>query len=335
MAAVRANEQMEDFSHVETGRNAVFAGIYDGHAGDDAARYLNNFLFEYLIGFIQESRDMSEVVLRDAVVASEVGFLEVVRHGYVAKPNMGKVGSCCLVCCIWRNSLYIANLGDSRAVLGTLDSRNRITPLQLNQEHNLSINDVRNELRLANPDDPGIVVHTRGAWRVKGIIEVTRTIGDAYLKRPPFTLEPNFPDFQVPKPFERPVLSAEPFVHTRALRNQDKFVILASDGLWDHISSQEAVNIVQGNPRNGIAKRLVKTALRVAAGKMVRRYRELVTIEPGKDGRRTIHDDISVIVIFINHQLLGTGNYVPELSFKGFVDNAFPSDFRKVRDLLT
>ncbi|KAJ1396041.1 hypothetical protein SESBI_32871 [Sesbania bispinosa] len=172
MAVVRANEQMEDFAQVETGRNAVFAGIYDGHAGDDASRYLNNYLFEHLIGFIQESRDMSEVVLRDAVVASEVGFLEVVRLGYGVKPAMGKVGSCCLVCCIWRNTLHIANLGDSRAVLGTLDSRNRITPLQLNQEHNLSVKEVRDELRIANPDDPGIVLHTRGAWRVKGIIEV-------------------------------------------------------------------------------------------------------------------------------------------------------------------
>jgi len=33
---------------------------------------------------------------------------------------------------------------------------------------------------------------------------------------------------------------AEPEIHTERIGPRDKFVILASDGVWDHVSSQEA-----------------------------------------------------------------------------------------------
>ncbi|KAF5788919.1 putative [Pyruvate dehydrogenase (acetyl-transferring)]-phosphatase [Helianthus annuus] len=31
---------------------------------------------------------------------------------------------------------------------------------------------------------------------------------------------------------------------------EDRFVIFASDGLWEHLSNQEAVDIVQNHPNN-------------------------------------------------------------------------------------
>ena len=34
------------------------------------------------------------------------------------------------------------------------------------------------------------------------------------------------------------------------LKEQDKFIICASDGLWEHMSNQEAVEMVQNHPRN-------------------------------------------------------------------------------------
>lgn len=55
--------------------------------------------------------------------------------------------------------------------------------------------------------------------------------------------------FGNPNALKRPIMTAEPSIVTRELRPQDLFVIFASDGLWELLSDQEAVNIVYNNPR--------------------------------------------------------------------------------------
>ena len=44
-AVVQANEVIEDHSQVETGRDATFVGVYDGHGGPDASRFISDHLF--------------------------------------------------------------------------------------------------------------------------------------------------------------------------------------------------------------------------------------------------------------------------------------------------
>lgn len=81
------------------------------------------------------------------------------------------------------------------------------------------------------------------------VLKVSRSIGDAYLKRPEFTIDPSVPRFRLSEPLRRPVLSAEPSICTRVLRPQDRFLIFASDGLWEHLTNQEAAEIVYNYPR--------------------------------------------------------------------------------------
>lgn len=80
--------------------------------------------------------------------------------------------------------------------------------------------------------------------------QVSRSIGDAYLKKAEFNREPLLAKFRLPEPFEKPILLAEPSVHVQKLQPEDQFLIFASDGLWEHLSNQEAVNIVHNSPRN-------------------------------------------------------------------------------------
>lgn len=82
------------------------------------------------------------------------------------------MGSCCLVGVIWRGTLYVGNVGDSRAVIGSLGKSNKIVAEQLTRDHNASIEEVRQELRSLHPDDSHIVVMKHGVWRIKGIIQV-------------------------------------------------------------------------------------------------------------------------------------------------------------------
>ncbi|KAE8674278.1 putative protein phosphatase 2C 68 [Hibiscus syriacus] len=325
-AVVQANEIIEDHSQVETGKDATFVGVYDGHGGPDASRFISDHLFQNLIRLARANGTISEDTLRSAFSATEDGFLGLVRRTCGIKPLMAAIGSCCLVGVIWRGTLYVANLGDSRAVIGCSSRSNKIVAEQLTRDHNASKEEVRQELRLQHPDDSHIVVMKHGVWRIKGIIQVSRSIGDAYLKRPEFSLDPSFPRFHLSEPICRPVLTAEPSLCTRVLQPSDKFLIFASDGLWEHLTNQQAVEIVSRSPRAGIAKRLIRTALNEAARKREMRYDDLKKVDKGI--RRFFHDDITVVVVFIDHgSSVGTKTSVPEQSVKGFADSSGPSNF--------
>ncbi|KAI4348779.1 hypothetical protein L6164_009458 [Bauhinia variegata] len=331
-AVVQANKVIEDHSQVETGSDAIFVGVYDGHGGPEASRFISDHLFHHLMRIARENGTISEDILRGAVSATEDGFLTLVRRTYGIKPLMAAIGSCCLVGVIWKGTLYVANLGDSRAVIGCLGGSNKIVAEQLTREHNANKEEVRLELRSLHPEDSQIVVMKQGTWRIKGIIQVSRSIGDAYLKRPEFSLDPSFPRFHLPEPIRRPVLTAEPSVCSRVLQPNDKFLIFASDGLWEHLTNQQAVEIVHKNPRHGIARRLVKAALSEAAGKREMRYKDLQKLEKGI--RRYFHDDITVVVVFIDHELLAKNITVPQLSIRGFIDTVEPSNFKALQGLM-
>ncbi|CAA6653542.1 unnamed protein product [Spirodela intermedia] len=218
---------------------------------------------------------------------------------WLSQPQIAAVGSCCLVGAITDEILYVANLGDSRAVLGRRVADGRaVVAERLSNDHNVAEEEVRKELLQQHPDDSHIVVHTQGVWRIKGIIQVSRSIGDVYLKKPEFCRDPVFRQFVSPVPLKRPVMSAEPSIRVKKLGLHDSFLIFASDGLWEQLSDQDAVEIVFKNPRPGIAKRLVRAALSEAARKREMRYEDLRRIEKGV--RRHFHDDITVVVVFLD-----------------------------------
>ena len=69
------------------------------------------------------------------------------------------------------------------------------------------------------------------------------------MKKPEYALDARFVRFHLREPIKQPVLRADPSVYTRNLRPSDRFLIFASDGLWEHVSNQRAVEIVHKNPR--------------------------------------------------------------------------------------
>lgn len=116
---------------------------------------------------------MSADVISKAYLATEEEFLSLVRKQWQTRPQIASVGSCCLVGIICGGMLYIANAGDSRAVLGKRErALKEVKAVQLSSEHNASLESVREELRSLHPDDPHVVVLKHKVWRVKGIIQV-------------------------------------------------------------------------------------------------------------------------------------------------------------------
>ena len=116
---------------------------------------------------------MSADVITKAFLATEEEFLSLVRKQWLIKPLLASVGACCLVGIVCSGLLYIANAGDSRAVLGRMEKTvKQVKAVQLSIEHNASIESVREELHSLHPDDPRIVVMKHKVWRVKGLIQV-------------------------------------------------------------------------------------------------------------------------------------------------------------------
>lgn len=81
-------------------------------------------------------------------------------------------------------------------------------------------------------------------------LQVSRSIGDVYLKKPEFHRDPLFQQFGAPVPLKRAVMTAEPSIQIRKLRPQDLFLIFASDGLWEQLSDEDVVEMVFKSPRS-------------------------------------------------------------------------------------
>jgi len=127
--------------------------------------------------FTAEEGGLSEEVIKKAFAVTEEEFLRFVKQSWISRPQMASVGSCCLLGAISKDVLYVANLGDSRAVLGRRASEGEancggVVAERLSTDHNVGVEEVRKEVEALHPDDAHIVVCTRGVWRIKGIIQV-------------------------------------------------------------------------------------------------------------------------------------------------------------------
>ncbi|KAM0023979.1 putative protein-serine/threonine phosphatase [Helianthus debilis subsp. tardiflorus] len=82
------------------------------------------------------------------------------------------------------------------------------------------------------------------------VLQISRSIGDVYLKKVEFNREPLYAKFRLCDPIRSPILSADPSVSMHEIVPEDRFVIFAYEGLWEYLSNQEAVDIVQNHPNN-------------------------------------------------------------------------------------
>ncbi|KAK6940048.1 PPM-type phosphatase-like domain [Dillenia turbinata] len=96
------------------------------------------------------------------MLAIRIGLFELLPM----KPQIASVGSSCLVEAIANDQLYVANLGNSRVVLGRKDSKggkkNSVVARSLSTDHNVGVEEVRNEVKTLHLNGSHIVMYTRG-----------------------------------------------------------------------------------------------------------------------------------------------------------------------------
>ncbi|KAL6363303.1 hypothetical protein LRP88_02715 [Fusarium phalaenopsidis] len=195
-----------------------FFGVFDGHGGDKVALFaganIHNIIFKQ---DTFKSGDYAQG-LKDGFLATDRAILN--------DPKYEEEVSGCTACVslIAGNKLYLANAGDSRGVLGI---KGRAKPLS--QDHKPQLENEKNRITAAG----GFV----DFGRVNGNLALSRAIGDFEFKKSA-ELSP-----------ENQIVTAYPDVEQHDLTDEDEFLVIACDGIWDCQSSQAVVEFV----RRGIA----------------------------------------------------------------------------------
>ncbi|GMH00154.1 hypothetical protein Nepgr_001993 [Nepenthes gracilis] len=224
----KAKHSMEDFHvakfvTIQEHELGLFA-IFDGHLGDGVPVYLQKHLFDNIL---KESEFWTEP-RRSISKAYEKTDQAILSH----TSGLARGGSTAVTAILINGRrLWVANLGDSRAVLSR---GGRAKQMTVDHEPNTDRGSIVNKGGFIS-NMPGDVP------RVNGQLAVSRAFGDKSLKSH---------------------LRSDPDIQCITTDASTDILILASDGLWKVMSNQEAVDIARKikNPQKA-AKQLTSVAV--------------------------------------------------------------------------
>uniref|UniRef100_J3MEN0 protein-serine/threonine phosphatase n=2 Tax=Oryza brachyantha TaxID=4533 RepID=J3MEN0_ORYBR len=194
-------------------------GVFDGHGGPLAAEYLKDHLFENLVKhpkFLQDTK----LAISQTFLKSDADFLESVSSNPFRDD-----GSTAVTAILVGNHLYVANVGDSRAV--ALKAGKAVP---LSEDHKPNRKDEQKRI-----EDAGGIVVLDDTWRVNGLLAMSRAFGNRALKH---------------------CVKAEPEIQEKVVDESLEYLILATDGLWDVMRNEDAVSLlkVQDGPKAAAMK---------------------------------------------------------------------------------
>ena len=183
----------------------VFFGLFDGHGGQEVSKYLQMNILKYWKEIMPLNIDNYENKIKNI-------FLEIDKH--LKENNFYQVGStACIIYITLENSkriLYCANVGDTRAVLVKNIGQKRLTY----------------DDRASDPNEHDRIIKEGGVvfgGRVYGQLMLSRAFGDWELK--PYGV------------------SCIPHIVRYEIQDDDKYLIVASDGVWDVIEDEDAYQL--------------------------------------------------------------------------------------------
>ncbi|PSS31634.1 Protein like [Actinidia chinensis var. chinensis] len=225
----QANHPMEDyhvakFIQIEEHELGLFA-IFDGHSGDKVPAYLQKQLFANILKEAEFWTDPRRSISK-AYEKTDEAILS-------NSSNLGRGGSTAVTAILINGQrLWVANVGDSRAVLSRGGQAIQMT---IDHEPNTERGIIENKGGFVS-NMPGDVP------RVNGQLAVSRAFGDKSLKLH---------------------LRSDPDIQDTNIDSTTEILILASDGLWKVMENQEAVGIARRirDPQKA-ARQLIAEALK-------------------------------------------------------------------------
>ncbi|CAI9259845.1 unnamed protein product [Lactuca saligna] len=196
-----------------------FYAIFDGHGGSEAALYLKNHAINLLFTDpdLPQTSTINESFLQKLENSHSKAFLLADKALANECSISDYCGTTALTALILGRHLVVANAGDSRAVL----CRKGVA-VQMSQDHRPSLLEEK------------IRVESVGGFiedgYLNGELAVTRALGDWFMKSP--------------GGFDSG-LTGKPDIRRAVLTEDDEFLIIGCDGIWDVMSNQEAVAVVR------------------------------------------------------------------------------------------
>ncbi|KAF2846314.1 protein phosphatase-like protein 2c [Plenodomus tracheiphilus IPT5] len=197
-----------------TDKRLAFFGVYDGHGGDKVALYTGENLHQIVAK--QEAFKSGDIkkALQDGFLATDRAILSDPKYEEEVSGCTATVGI------LSKDKIYVANAGDSRTVLGV---KGRAKPLSFDHKP-------QNEAEKARIQAAGGFVDF---GRVNGNLALSRAIGDFEFKK------------SADLPPEQQIVTAFPDVEIHEINQDDEFLVVACDGIWDCQSSQAVVEFVR------------------------------------------------------------------------------------------
>ncbi|ODM21742.1 Protein phosphatase 2C [Aspergillus cristatus] len=199
-------------------KRLAFFGVYDGHGGDKVALFAGENVHKIVSKQDSFAKGDIEQALKDGFLATDRAILEDPKYEEEVS------GCTAAVSVISKHKIWVGNAGDSRSVLGV---KGRAKPLSFDHKP-------QNEGEKARISAAGGFVDF---GRVNGNLALSRAIGDFEFKKSA-ELSP-----------EQQIVTAYPDVTVHELSDDDEFLVIACDGIWDCQSSQQVIEFV----RRGIA----------------------------------------------------------------------------------
>ncbi|CAN1816382.1 Probable protein phosphatase 2C 60 [Linum perenne] len=217
MQGWRATMEDAHAAFPELDASTSFFGVYDGHGGKVVAKFCAKYLHQ-------------QVLKHDAYVAGDIGTSLQKSFFRMDEMMRGQRG--------WRE---LAVLGDkinkfSGMIEGLIwspkagENSEKHDDWALEEAYNLS-RDHKPDLEAEKERilKAGGFIH---AGRVNGSLNLARAIGDMEFKQNKFL------------PAEKQIVTANPDINTVELCEDDDFLVLACDGVWDCMSSQQLVDFI-------------------------------------------------------------------------------------------
>ena len=222
------------FKNFADQKDYIYLSVCDGHGVE--GHFVSEFIKEVLPYYMSENLKGKNILTDTKNVHQIISDIFVmVNNLLVDNESINSLfsGSTCVSVIYTPERLIVPNIGDSRAVLGRYDFNTKTyKAIDLSRDHKPTEKDeakriIDNDGRIQPFTEEGEFVGPQRVWikdeEVPGLA-MTRSFGDRVAATVGVMSEPEIKEFN----FEE----------------GDKFMIIASDGIWEFISSQECVEIV-------------------------------------------------------------------------------------------
>jgi len=226
-------------------KNHFFA-VFDGHGGKLVAQESAKYLLDKILKkHMPKGGDDATYEAKKMEKAMYEAFVEFDREHLMELPAVRTHTDCsgttAITAFILPKYLVIANAGDSRCVLGKVD-KGEVVAYPMSHDHKPKLPVERKRIEAAGG-------HVKSD-RVDAELAVSRAFGDFVYKNPELKAEAQkvspCPDIKI---------------QARSLKD-DRFLILACDGIWDVMSNQEVVTFVSTEAEKGwVDVKLIAEAL--------------------------------------------------------------------------